>query len=72
MIESELKADPQYKASDKVVLKADKNAKAKGVASSISSEKYLNSLEKAWSETASEMKTMQKTLQDIITCIGHL
>ena len=32
----------------------------------------MNSLEKAWSETASEMKAMQKTLQDITTCIGHL
>ena len=72
MIESELKADPQYKTSDKVDPKADKKAKAKGAASSISSEKDLNSLEKAWSETASEMKAMQKTLQNITTCIGHL
>ena len=32
----------------------------------------MNSLEKAWSETANEMKAMQKTLQDITTCIGHL
>ena len=46
--------------------------KAKGAASSVSSEKDLNSLEKAWSETASEMKAMQKTLQDITTYIGHL
>ena len=30
MIESELKADPQYKTSDKVEPKADKKAKAKG------------------------------------------
>ena len=44
MIERKLKADPQYKASDKDELKADKKAKAKGAASSISSEKYLNSL----------------------------
>ena len=72
MIESELKADPQYKGSDKVELKADKKVKAKGGESSISSEKDLNSLEKAWSETASEMKAMQKTLQDKTTCIGHL
>ena len=52
--------------------KADKKAKAKGAASSVSSEKDLNSLEKAWSETASEMKAMQNTLQDITTCIWHL
>ena len=32
----------------------------------------LTHLEKAWSETANEMKAMQKTLQDITTCIGHL
>ena len=63
MIVSELKTDPQYKASDKVEHKADKKAKAKGAASSIRSEKDLDSLEKAWSETASEMKAMQKTLQ---------
>ena len=30
MIESELKADPQYKTNDKVESKADKKAKAKG------------------------------------------
>ena len=71
MIESELKADPQYKTSDKVELKADKKVKAKGAANSISSEQDLNSLEKAWSKTASEMKIMQKTIQDITTCIGH-
>ena len=29
-------------------------------------------MEKAWSETANEMKAMQKTLQDITTCIGNL
>ena len=72
MIESELKADPQYKASDKVEPKADKKAKTKWATSSVSSEKDLNSLEKAWSETASEMTAIQKTLQDIPTCIGHL
>ena len=37
-----------------------------------SADKDLNHLEKAWSETANEMKAMQKTLQDITTCIGHL
>ena len=72
MIESELKADLQYKTSDKVEPKADKKAKAKGAASLINAEKDLNSLEKAWSETANEMKAMQKTLQDMTTCIGHL
>ena len=35
-------------------------------------DKDLTHLEKAWSETANEMKAMQKTLQDITTCIGHL
>ena len=30
MIESELKADPQYKSTDKVDSKSDKRAKAKG------------------------------------------
>ena len=72
MIENELKADPQYKASYKAQPKADKKAKPKGASSLVSSDKDLNSLEKAWSETASEMKAMQKTLQDITTCIGHL
>ena len=72
MIESELKADPQYKTNDKVESKADKKAKAKGAAGLISADRDLNSLEKAWSETANEMKAMQQTLQDITTCIGHL
>ena len=35
-------------------------------------DKELTHLEQAWSETANEMKAMQKTLQDITTCIGHL
>ena len=35
-------------------------------------DKDLTSLEKAWSETANEMKAMQRTLQDITTCIGNL
>ena len=35
-------------------------------------DKDLDHLEKAWGETANEMKAMQKTLQDITTCIGHL
>ena len=72
MIENELKAVPQYVANDKVKPKADKRAKAKGASSLVSSDKDLNSLEKAWSETASEMKAIQKTLHDITTCIGHL
>ena len=71
MIESELKADPQYKSSGKVVPKTDET-KAKGAASLIGTDKDLSSLEKAWSETASEMKAMQRSLQDITTCIGHL
>ena len=72
MIESELKADPQFKSADKVEPKADRKAKAKGAASLFSADKDLSHLEKARSETANEMKAMQKTLQDITTCIGHL
>ena len=53
-------------------LKLIEKAKAKGAASLFSADKDLNHLEKAWSETANEMKAMQKTLQDITTCIGHL
>ena len=71
MIESELKADPQFKSADKVEPKIDKKAKAKGAASLFSADKDVTHLEKAWSETANEMKAMQKTLQDNITCIGH-
>ena len=55
MIESELKADPQFKSADKVEPKADKKAKAKETASLFSADKNLNHLEKAWSETANEM-----------------
>ena len=69
MIESELKADAQFKSADQVKPKAHRKAKAKGYASLFSVDKDL---EKAWSETANEMKAMQKTLQDITTCIGHL
>ena len=59
MIESELKVDPQYKTNDKVESKTDnKKAKAKGAADLISADGDLNSLEKAWSETANEMKAM--------------
>ena len=72
MIESVLKADSQYKVNDKVESKADNKAKAKGASSLVNSDRDLDSLEKAWSETANEMKAMQKTLQDITTCIGHL
>ena len=73
MIESELRADPQFKAVDKTELKGDRKPKVKGAATSlIGADKKLTHLEKAWSETANEMKAMQKTLQDITTCIGHL
>ena len=72
MIESELKADPQFKSADNAELKTDKKPEAKGAASLFSTDKDLTHLEKAWSETANEMKAMQKTLQDITTCIGHL
>ena len=73
MIESELRADPQFKPVDKTELKGDKKPKAKGAAINLlGADKDLTHLEKAWSETANEMKAMQKTLQDITTCIGHL
>ena len=73
MIESELKADSQFKTASKTELKGDKKPKFKGAAVSlIGADKELTHLEKAWSETANEMKAMQKTLQDITTCIGHL
>ena len=73
MIESELRADPQFKTVDKTELKGDKKPKVKGAATSlIGADKELTHLEKAWSETANEMKAMQKTLQDITTCVGHL
>ena len=72
MIENEFKADLQNKANDKVEPKADKKVKAKGASSLISSDKDLNHLKNAWSETANEMKAIQKTLQYITTCIGHL
>ena len=47
MIESELKADPQFKSADKVEPKADRKAKAKGSASLFSADKDLNHLGKA-------------------------
>ena len=73
MIESELRADPQFKSVDKTELKGHKKPKAKGAATNLfGAVKDLTHLEKAWSETANEMKAMQKTLQDITTCIGHL
>ena len=73
MIESELKVDPQFKSADKTEPKADKKPKAKGAATGLfSADKDLTHLEKAWSETANEMKAMQKTLENITTCIGHL
>ena len=72
MIESELKADPQFRSADKAELKTDKKPQANWAASLFSADKDLTHLEKAWSEPANEMKAMQKTLQDITTCIGHL
>ena len=72
MIESELSADPQFKSIDKAELKGDKKPKVKGAATNLFvADKDLTHLEKAWSETANEMKAMQKILQDITTCIGH-
>ena len=47
MIESELKADPQFKSADKVEPKADRKAKAKGAASLFGADKDLSHLEKA-------------------------
>ena len=38
----------------------------------ISAEGDIGNLERAWSETANEMKAMQKILQEKTTCIGHL
>ena len=73
MIESELRADPQFKSVDKTELKGDKKPKTKGAATNLfGAHKDLTHLEKAWSETANEVKTMQKTLHNITTCIGHL
>ena len=54
------------------MIESELKAKAKGAASLLSADKDLSHLEKAWSETANEMKAMQKTLQDITTSIGHL
>ena len=55
MIESELKADPQFKSANE----ADKKLKAKVAATDLlSADKDLTHLEKAWSETANEMKAM--------------
>ena len=73
MIESELRADSQFKSVDKAEYKGDKKPKAKGAATNLfGADKDLTHLEKAWSEIANEMKAMEKTLQDITTCIGHL
>ena len=72
MIESELKADPQYKSTDKVDSKSDKKAKAKGAASLIDTDGDLSNLKKICDTTANDMKAMKQTLQDITTCIGHL
>ena len=73
MIENELRADPQFKSVDKTEHKVDKKSKVKGAATNLlGADKELTHLEQAWSETANEMKAMQKTLQDITACIGHL
>ena len=73
MIESELRADPQFRSVDKTEQKGDKKPKAKWAATNLfGADKELTHLEQAWSETANEMKAMQKTLHNITTCIGHL
>ena len=55
MIESELRADPQFKTVDKTELKGDKKPKVKGAATNLlGADKELTHLEKAWSETANE------------------
>ena len=72
MIESELKADPHYKTStDKPDSKSDMKGKAKDAAGILQVDGDIQNLEKAWSQTANEMKAMQTTLQDIKTCIGN-
>ena len=63
-----LKADPQYKATDKV----DSKSEAKGAASLIDTDGDLSNLKKISDVTANDMKAMKQTLQDITTCIGHL
>ena len=72
MIESELKADPQYKSTDKVDSKSDKKAKAKGTASLIDTDGDLSNLKNIYGVTPNDMKAIKQTLQDITTCIGHL
>ena len=63
----------QFKTVDKNEHKGDRKPKAKGAATNLfGADKELTHLEQAWSETANEMKAMQKTLQDITACIGHL
>ena len=73
MIENELKADPQYKSTDKVDSKSDKKIKAKGAAASlIDTDEDLSNLRKMYDITTNDMKAIKQTLQDITTCIGHL
>ena len=73
MIESELKADPQYKSTDKVDSKSDKKIKTKGAAASlIDTDEDLSNLRKMYDVTTNDMKAIKQTLQDITTCIGHL
>ena len=61
MIESELKADPQYKSTDKVDSKSDKKAKAKEEASLINTDGDLSNLRKICDVTANDMKAMKQT-----------
>ena len=72
MIESELKANPHYKSTDKVDSKSDKKAKAEGAASLIDTDGDLSNLRKFCDVTVNDMNAMKQTLQDITTCIGHL
>ena len=62
MIESELKADPQYKSTDKVDSKFDKKAKTKGAASLIDTDGDLSNLRKICDVTTNDMKAMKQTL----------
>ena len=63
MIESELKADPQYKSTDKVDSKSDKKIKAKGAAASlIDTDEDLSNLRKMYNVTTNDMKAIKQTL----------
>ena len=71
IIESELRADPQYKASDKVDSKSDKKAKAKGAAGSVTTDSHISNLEKAYSETFDKLNTMEKFFQNMNSSMGQ-